>query len=148
MERSRAATLRFLARLPESAILQPRTQGKWSVKDTFAHFVAWEEEGVERLELIARGQGHRVHFYQDMREADRFNARAVRHARRWSWKELLGRAARVRRRLIEALQRVPLASLEDPSQQYTVTAWLPEFAWTHEQSHLARIRDWWPGQKT
>ena len=143
MVRSRAATLRFLKRLPESAILEPRTQGKWSVKDTFAHFVAWEEEGVRRLELIARGRGDRVHFYNDMREADRFNARAVRRARRWSWKELLRRSAQVRRRLVEALQHVPPAELHSREHRYPVSAWLPEFAWTHEQDHLARIRAWW-----
>lgn len=143
MERSRAATLRFLGRLPERAILEPRTQGKWSVKDTFAHIAAWEEEGARRLELIRRRQGDRLHFYDDMREADRFNARAVRQARRWSWPALLRRAARVRARLARTLLRVPPAALHDPSHRYPVTAWLPEFAWTHEADHLARIRAWW-----
>ena len=142
MERSRAATLRFLERLPERAVLEPHTQGKWSLKDTFAHIVAWEEEAVRRLALIECGRGDRIHFYNDMREADRFNARAVRRARPWSWKALLGRAARVRRRLITALLQVPPAELHNPSHRYPVTVWLPEFAWTHEQGHLARIRAW------
>ena len=143
MERSRAASLRFLSRLPERAILEPRTQGKWSVKDSFAHIVAWEEEAARRLKLIERGRGDRIHFYSDMRAADRFNARAVRRVRRWSWRALLRRAARVRARLVATLFRLPPAALRDPSHRYPLTAWLPEFCWTHEQSHLARIRAWW-----
>ena len=143
MERSRAASLRFFQRLPERAILEPRTQGNWSVKDTFAHIVAWEEDGARRLELIRRGRGDRIHFYDDMAEADRFNARAVRRTRRWSWAALLGRAGRVRTRLGEAFLRLPPVALDDPSHRYPVTAWLPEFAWTHEADHLARIRAWW-----
>ena len=107
MERSRAASLRFFQRLPERAILEPRTQGNWSVKDTFAHIVAWEEDGARRLELIGRGRGDRIHFYDDMAEDDRFNARAVRRSRRWSWAALLRRSARVRARLVQAFLRLP-----------------------------------------
>ena len=143
MERSRAASLRFFQRLPERSILEPSTQGQWSVKDTFAHIVAWEEEGALRLELIRRGRGDRIHFYDDMAEADRFNAGAVRRSRRWSWAALLRRTVRVRARLVQAFLRLPPVALEDPSHRYPVTAWLPEFAWTHEGDHLARIRVWW-----
>lgn len=143
MERSRAASLRFFQRLPERSILEPRTQGQWSVKDTFAHIVAWEEEGARRLELIRRGRGDHIHFFDDMAEADRFNARVVRRARSWSWAELLRRGVRVRASLVRALLRLPPAALDDPSHRYPATAWLPEFAWTHEADHLARIRAWW-----
>ncbi len=122
MERSRAASLRFFQSLPERSILEPRTQGQWSVKDTFAHIVAWEEEGARRLELIRRGRGDRIHFYDDMVEADRFNSRVVRQARRWSWAELLRRAGRVRASLVQALLRLPPATLDDPSHRYPATA--------------------------
>ena len=143
MERSRGATLRFFQRLPERIILEPCTHGQWSMKGTFAHIVAWEEEGVRRLELIRRGRGAPIHFYDDMAEVDRFNAREVRRARRWSWAALLQRAAGVRAQLVKALLRLPPAALRDPAHRYPVTAWLPEFAWTHEADHLARIRAWW-----
>ena len=142
MAQTRAASLRFLGRLPRRVLLQPRTQGRWSLKDTFAHFVAWEEEGLQRLKLIEGGRGDRLLFYDTMRQADLFNARAVRRARRWSWPALLGRAARVRARLVKAVKRLAPADLANPSHRYPVTAWLPEFAWTHERSHLARMREW------
>ena len=148
MAQTRAASLRFLGRLPRRILLQPRTQGRWSLKDTFAHFVAWEEEGLQRLKLIEGGRGDRLVFYDNMRQADLFNARAVRRARRWSWPALLGRAARVRARLVKAVRRLTPADLANPSHRYPVTAWLPEFAWTHEQGHLARMREWWRKRKT
>lgn len=143
MERSRQATLSFLARLPEREIVRPRTQGEWSVKDVLAHCVAWEAEGARRLQLIARGQGQRIHYYEDMREADRFNAKAVRSARAKSLSALLREAARVRQRLIGTLRRLPPRTLEDRSHRFPVAAWLPEFAWTHEQAHLREMKKWW-----
>jgi len=143
MERSRRATLLFLSRLPESEISRPRTQGSWSVKDSLAHIAAWEEEGTHRLELIARGRGRRIRFYDDMRAVDRFNARAVGRARTVPLARLLRRLARARRRLIEALCKLPPEALRDPAHEVPVVGWLPEFAWTHERSHLREIREWW-----
>jgi len=60
---------------------------------------------------------------------------------------LLRRLARVRNRLIERLRRLPAASLRDPAHRYPVTAWVPEFAWTHERQHLRRLRGWWKGRR-
>ncbi|MGH7453057.1 MAG: DinB family protein [bacterium] len=143
MTRSRESTLKFLAHLSESKILQPRTQGKWSIKDVLAHIAAWEEEAVRRLDLILRGRGDQIVFYDDIKEVDRFNARAVTRARKTSLPALLKRLARVRERLIERFLQLPLEALNDPSHRYPVKIWLPEFAWTHEREHLRRIREWW-----
>lgn len=143
MERSRRRTLALLSAMPEPEVLRPRTQGLWSIKDVLAHFAAWEEEGVRRLALVVRGRGDRIHFYEDMREADRFNARAIRAARPLSLAALRRRAARVRRQLIGALRRLPPEALRDPAHEVPVVGWLPEFAWTHEQGHRVAIRAWW-----
>jgi hypothetical protein len=148
MERSRRATLSFLSKLPEGETLRPRAQGRWSVKDVLAHIVAWEAEGTGRLRLIARGQARRIHFYDDMREVDRFNARAVARARSMALPVLLRRAALVRRRLMAALRRLPPRALDDPSHEVPVVGWLPEYCWTHEQGHLREIRAWWSRRKT
>ncbi len=148
MTSSREATLRLLERMPEGEIRRRATQGRWSIKDVLAHIIAWEEEGIRRLELIRQGHGDKIFFYDDMRVADRFNARAVAAARRVPLPVLLRRMARVRARLIDCLLRVPPHLLEDPAQRYPVRAWLPEFAWTHERLHLARIRDWWRRERS
>jgi hypothetical protein len=142
MTRSRAATLRLLARLPDEALLRPRTQGAWSIKDVLAHIAAWEAEGAERMRLVTRGRADRVHFFDDMAEADRYNARAVAAARGVSLPVMLGRLARARAALVTALRALPAEALRDPSHRYPVVTWLPEFAWTHEEGHAAEIRAW------
>ncbi len=143
MRRSRAATLALLERLGEEAIARPRTQAAWSVRDVLAHIAAWEAEGIRRLDLIARGRGDRIVWYETMAEADRFNARAVRAARRLSWRRVLAELARTRARLVRALRRLPPRALADPTHALPVTVWLREFALSHERGHREAIRAWW-----
>jgi hypothetical protein len=143
MTRSRAATLRLLARIPEPEIRRPRTLGDWSIRDVLAHIAAWEEDGTRRLRLLARGQGHRMVWYETMPEVDRYNARAVRAARRATVAALRRRLARARAALVAALRQVPVRALGDPSPGLPVTTWLREFAWTHETGHREAIRAWW-----
>lgn len=147
MDRSRAATLRLLARIPEDAVLRPRTQGDWSIKDVLAHIAAWEEEGTRRLALIVRGRGNRIVWYDTMAEVDRFNARAVRAARRVSLAATLRRFAKARNALVSGLKRLPPRALADPTHDLPVVTWLREFAWTHEAAHRQEIRGWWSGQR-
>jgi len=147
VERSRAATLVLLKRLPTEEILGPRTQGDWSIKDVLAHIAAWEEEGTRRLRLIARGQAPRMVFYETMADADRFNARAVAETQSTSVAGVLRRLARARQRLVLALRRLPPRSLNDSSHELPVVTWLREFAWTHERAHRREIREWWMNRR-
>jgi DinB family protein len=147
MARSRAATLQLLARIPEAAILRPRTQGAWSIKDVVAHIAAWEEEGTRRLRLLARGRGARLVWYETTADMDGFNVRVVRQARRTPLRALRARLARARTRLITALRRLPPRVLGDPRPGLPVTVWLREFAWTHERAHRDEIRAWWRAER-
>lgn len=142
IERSRAATLRVLAKIPEREILRPRTMSKWSIKDVLAHIIAWEEEAAKRLALIASRRGDRMVYYEGLEAAEKFNARAVAAARRLSWPALLRRAVGVRQKLLTGLEKLPATWLSDPAKGYPPTEWLLEFACTHEQGHLARIKAW------
>jgi hypothetical protein len=144
---SRAATLAFVARLPEREILRPRTQDRWSVKDVLAHLMTCDEETVRRLRLIARGQAERIHWFESMADADRFNARSVASARRLGLRAVLRRMARARAELVRRFERLPSDALADPSHAYTVVQWLPAPGWSHEQEHLREIRAWWAGQR-
>src|SRR5919204_4530373 len=134
---ARRSTLAFLARLPEREILRPRTQDRWSVKDVLAHLMTCDEETTRRFRLIARGRADRIHWFEDMAEADRFNARSVAGARRLGLPALLRRMERGPGDLIAWLERLPTEALRDPSHQYTVTEWLPAPGWAHEQDHLS-----------
>jgi uncharacterized damage-inducible protein DinB len=143
MVASRRSTLAFLARLPEREVLRPRTQDRWSVKDILAHLLGCDEETVRRFRLIARGHGDRIHWFHDMADADRFNARAVARARPLGLRALLRKMERARADLIVWFERLPSEALRDPSHEYTVMQWLPAPGWTHEQDHLSEIGAWW-----
>ena len=147
MKAVRESTLALVARLPEPEILRPRTLDRWSVKDVLAHLLSCDEETVRRLRLIERGQGDRIHWFESMADADRFNARTVGQARKLSLRTVLRRMERTRADLITRLERLPLESLRDPSHAYTVVQWLPTPGWTHERDHVSEVRTWWRGRR-
>jgi Mycothiol maleylpyruvate isomerase N-terminal domain len=144
----RRSTLAFIAHLPEQELMRPRTQDRWSVKDVLGHLLGCDEETGRRFRLIARGRGDRIHWFHDMADADRFNARCVARARRLRLPALLRRMERAHDDLIARLERLPTTSLRDPSHQYSVVEWLPAPGWTHERDHLSEIRAWWRSQRT
>jgi uncharacterized damage-inducible protein DinB len=143
----RQSTLALVARLPEREILRPRTQDQWSVKDVLGHLLTCDEETVRRLRLIARGHGDRIHWFESMADADRFNARSVARLRRLGLPTLLRRMERARADLITWFERLPTEALRDSSHAYPVVEWLPAPGWSHEQDHLSEIRAWWRGQR-
>ena len=140
---ARRSTLAFVATLPEDEILKPRTLDQWSVKDVLAHLMSCDEETVRRFRLIARGRGDRIFWFRGMADADRFNARTVGAARRFGLAAVLRRMARAHANVVDSLARLPLASLRDPSHEYTVVGWLPVPGWHHEHRHLSEVKDWW-----
>lgn len=146
MAASRAATLTLVARLPEREIVRPRTQDRWSVKDVLAHLLSCDEETLRRFRLIARGRGDRIHWFESMAHADRFNARSVARARRLGLGTVLGRLARVRAAMIAQFERLPTEALDDPSHDYPVVEWLPAPGWSHERDHAREIQAWWRAQ--
>jgi len=139
----RTSTLTLIERIPEPEILRPRTQDRWSVKDMLAHLLACDEETVRRFQLIQRGRGDRIQWFESMAHADRFNARTVGQLRRVGLKAILRRMERSRGELITRLERLPLESLRDPAHAYTVVDWLPTPGWTHERDHVNEVRAWW-----
>jgi hypothetical protein len=139
----RKSTLALIGRLPETEILRPRTQDRWSVKDVLAHLLSCDEETVRRLRLIERGRGDRIHWFESMADADRFNARTVGRLRTVGLRTILRRMERTREELITRLERLPVQALRDPSHAYTVVDWLPTPGWTHEHDHVDEVRTWW-----
>jgi len=148
IEAVRRSTLAFVARLPEDAIARPLTIDQWSVKDVLAHLMSCDEETVRRFKLIARGRGDRIVWFRGMADADRFNARTVGAARRLGVAAVLRRMERAHADVIEWLGRLPLASLRDPSHEWTVVDWLPVPGWKHERRHLDEVKEWWRQERT
>jgi DinB family protein len=147
MTATRRSTLAFLAKLPEREIQRPGTQDRWSVKDVLAHLMTCDEETVRRLRLITAGRADRIHWFESMADADRFNARSVAGARRLGVRAVLRRMARAHTDLIRRLGRLPLESLRDPSHAYPVVDWLPAPGWSHEREHLDEIKAWWQAHR-
>jgi hypothetical protein len=144
---TRRATLAFLARLPEDAVRRPRALGSWSVRDVLAHLVSCDEETVRRFRLIARGQADRIHWFESMADADRFNARTVARLRRVRLPTLRRRFERAGAEVVAQLVGLPAGALRDPSHAYTVVDWLPAPGWTHVQDHLDEVKEWWRRQR-
>jgi len=142
MSRSRSATLDLLAKLKPGEIRKPKTQGKWAIRDVIAHIVAWEEEACKRLDLILQGKSGEIHYFDSRKEADTFNARAVRRHQDMTFPNLLKRAEEVRKDLVTRIKNLPPEEINNPAHRYPVSAWLAEFAWTHEESHRSRIYKW------
>jgi hypothetical protein len=140
---SRAAMHAFVARLPEQEVRRSGTLDRWSVKDVLGHLLGCDEETVRRLRLIARSQADRIHWFESMADADRFNARCVARTRQLGLRALLRRRARAQAALVAWLRRLPARALRDPAHEYTVTQWLPAPGWSHERDHLAEIKAWW-----
>jgi hypothetical protein len=147
MEKVRRATLALVARLPDAEIVRPRTLDRWSAKDVLGHLLSCDEETVRRFRLIARGRADRIHWFESMADADRFNARSVARTRRYGRAALLRRMARVHAELIEAFRRLPTAALRDPSHAYPVVEWLPAPGWSHERDHAREVREWWRARR-
>jgi hypothetical protein len=140
MKTSRAATLKLFDQVNARMMIKPATQGKWSIKDVFAHIVAWENEGCKRLDLILNGNGNKVYYFDDMGVTNRFNARAVSKYKKVSMNTLLREAAKIRATLIERIKKLPASEINNPDHPWKVSYWLPEFAVTHEADHRDRIK--------
>jgi DinB superfamily len=147
MTRRRAATLRFLERVPTRRITQARTQGKWSIQDVLVHIVAWEKHGCLRLRLIQKGKADQLNLYDGVAAENRYNARAVSRYRRKPSKSVLKNAVSTRLQFIHALQRLPENEIHNMKHQIPVSVWLPDYAWLHEQEHFDRIRQSLKGSK-
>ena len=143
MRASRRETLAVVKRLPRDAMLEPRTQDRWSVKDVLGHFMACDEETARRFRHLVAGHPERIKWFDSMAYADRFNARTVASARRLGLPTVLRRMAQARNEMLRLFQRLPPATLRDPSHAYPVVDWLPAPGWSHEREHLAEVKAWW-----
>jgi hypothetical protein len=142
MKSSRAAMLRLFDRINARMMIKPELQGKWSIKDVFAHIVAWEKEACKRLNLIIAGKSDQIYYYEDSSVMHRFNARVVSKYKPLSMNQLLREAAEIRTELIARLKEMPMGEIDNSSHLHHVSEWLPEFTYKHEQEHRHRIQKW------
>ena len=127
-----------LESLSEAEAVRPELAGNWSAKQLLSHVVAWEEEAVERLRLIAAGRGDEIRpIRRD--EVDDWNAAAVERLSGVAWADLLARWLAVRANLVQAVEALSEEQFANPARRLRIARWLPDFAWAHEAEHAAEL---------
>ena len=142
MKSSRAAMLRLFDCINARMMIKPELQGRWSIKDVFAHIVAWEKEACKRLDLILAGKPDQIYYYEDSSVMHRFNARVVSKYKPLSMNQLLREAAEIRTELMARLKKIPETEIDNSSHLHPVSFWIPEFTYKHERDHRDRIQKW------
>ena len=142
LARERGKLLAALDGLSEEEMTRPGAVGVWSVRDVLAHILAWEDEALARLKLLAAGRPQDFSRIEDDDVLNNWNAEAHQ---RYAGLTL----AEIRRGLEEAPARI-LAGLDALSDERLSTDegpvpvhnWLPDCTYAHEEEHCADILAW------
>lgn len=106
LARGRTAVRAAIAGLTAASGNEPMAPGKWSVRETLLHLVTRDQA---RLDEMDAALGGAVASWEGARDADwaRINAANLAPIHHLSWDETLRLLDETRRRLIDALERVP-----------------------------------------
>jgi hypothetical protein len=105
-----------LADLDEAQATQPGVGGDWSVKDTLAHILGWDQELVRWLQIFARGETPDLPLVDgawDWGEIDRTNERFVASYQHLSWERVLADHRLAIEAVLETVQALPEQVLLD-----------------------------------
>ena len=148
LARSRAKLLQALDGLSEEEMTRPNAVGRWSVRDVLAHILAWEEEAVARLELLAAERPQDFARIVDEEELEAWNARAHQRYAGLPLAEVMRRLELVQGRVLSGLDSLSDERLGTDEGPVPVHNWLPECTYAHEQEHCADILAWRRGIET
>jgi hypothetical protein len=126
------------AGLSDVELLEPGVTGGWSVRDIIAHVTWWEEEALQHLPGILRGETP-PRYSVTYGGIDAFNALMTERKRPLSLADLLREQARTHRRLVALIERAPA------DQITTDTRWRHRLrldTYGHYPKHAAAIRRW------
>jgi hypothetical protein len=141
LQRLEKAWLEFkesYAGLPDSQILEPGVQGKWSVRDILAHVTTWEEEALTHLPLILKG-GRPPRYSIKYGGIDAFNALMTERKRDLPLSEVRRQLDEVHSRLIDYVSGAPE---EVFTQETRFRRRLRLDAYGHYPKHARAIRAW------
>lgn len=142
-----------LAQIPEDRMLEPGVTDEWSVRDLLAHIAGYERYVSALIfgELEGRTPTNQE-FYgrddaptaEDDANDDTSNAWVVAHARKQPLEATLREYRWAHQRMIEAVEAVPEADLEDPARfpslnGKTLLAILPGQCMGHHREHLPQL---------
>jgi uncharacterized damage-inducible protein DinB len=142
LARERGKLLAALEGLSEEEMARPGAVGRWSVRDVLAHLLAWEEEAVTRLDLLAAERPQDFARIVDEEELEAWNARAHQRYAGLALAEVMRRLRDVQGRILAALDSLSEERLGTDAGPVPVRNWLPECTYAHEQEHCADILAW------
>ena len=113
LARERGKLLAALDGLSEGELTRSGAVGRWSVRDVLAHILAWEEEAVTRLDLLAAERPQDFARITNEEELEAWNARAHERNAGLSLAEVMRRLEDVQGRILAGLD-----SLSDGAAQH------------------------------
>ena len=140
--RERGKLLAALEGLSEGESTRAGAVGRWSVRDVVAHILAWEEEAVTRLDLLAAERPQDFARITNEEELETWNARAHERNAGLSLAEVMRRLTDVQTRILVGLDSLSDERLSTDEGPVPVRNWLPECTYSHEQEHCADILGW------
>jgi hypothetical protein len=142
LARERGKLLAALEGLSEREMTRSGAVGRWSVRDVLAHLLAWEEEAVTRLDLLAAERPQDIARITDEEELEAWNARAHERYAGLPLAEVMRRLAEVQGRILAGLDSLSDERLGTDAGPVPVHNWLPDCTYAHEQEHCADILAW------
>src|SRR5690606_6738122 len=125
------------AGLTEAQMAEPGVTGEWSVKDILAHVTTWEEEALQALPVILRGEA--LPRYADVYgSVDAFNAQASAKKRDLPLAEVLMQMEAVHAWLLAASQDAPE---EEIATDTRVRRRIRLDTYSHYPGHARAIRE-------
>jgi len=148
LARERGKLLAALDGLSEEEMTRPGVAGQWSVRDVLAHILAWEEEAIARLDLLAANRPQDFARITNEEELNAWNARAHQRYAGLPLAEVMRRLEDVQGRVLAGLDSLSDERLGTDEGPVPVHNWLPECTYAHEQEHCAGILAWRRGIET
>ena len=142
LARERRKLLAALDGLSEEEMARPGAVGRWSVRDVLAHILAWEDEAVTRLELLAADRPQDFARITNEEELEAWNAGAHERYAGLALAEVMRRLEDVQGRILVGLDSLSDERLGTDEGPVPVGNWLPECTYAHEEEHCADILAW------
>lgn len=149
IQAERAFVERTLSLMSREQMVQPMSEGGWSVKDTLAHISAWEQLCLSWIEAAQRGatpEAPAPGFTWD--EIDRLNAKIYQDHKDHPLDDVLAYSAQSYRQMRETVEALPEEALFTPKY----FAWLhgddplwlyiAHNAHIHYEEHMVTVREW------
>lgn len=109
------------------------------MKDILAHLAFWEEDAIQRLDLIATNRADNIRYYGSDEQIDETNAEVYHKRRNWTPEEAIQALRKARERMLEALETISDEQLDSKPSGIGVVDWIAADTVEHDQEHLPQI---------